>query len=74
VHGDELNGVPVVHKLVDDIDPVTLVGTIVAIPVVNGPGFLENKRGFSDGVDLNRCFPGTSIHRRRYSPLHSLNA
>lgn len=58
VHGNELNGVPLVHKLVDDIDPTTLVGTIVAIPVVNGPGYLENKRGFSDGVDLNRCFPG----------------
>lgn len=58
VHGNELNGVPLVHKLVDDVQPEELVGTIVAIPVVNGPGYLENKRGFSDNVDLNRCFPG----------------
>jgi hypothetical protein len=35
-----------------------LGGTIVAIPVLNPPGYLRNTREFSDGVDLNRTFPG----------------
>jgi predicted deacylase len=36
LHGNELNGIPVVHKMVHDIDPQHLVGNLVAIPIVNG--------------------------------------
>lgn len=58
LHGNELNGIPVIHKVVDALDPENMVGTIVAIPVANPGGYVRYQRGFSDGVDLNRIMPG----------------
>jgi uncharacterized protein len=58
VHGNELNGIPAVHRFVHGLDPKRLRGTVVAISVVNIPGFLLRRRGFSDARDLNRLFPG----------------
>lgn len=58
VHGDELNGLSVIQKVFDKIDYKKLSGTIVAIPIVNVPGFLRKERNFSDGRDLNHKFPG----------------
>ncbi len=58
IHGNELNGVRIIHRLLPDIDTRTLSGTIVTVPVVNVPGYLRNQRYFSDGVDLNRVMPG----------------
>ncbi|XP_063933575.1 uncharacterized protein LOC135145410 [Zophobas morio] len=70
LHGNELNGIPVVHKMVHDIDPQHLVGNLVAIPIVNGPGYLQNIRGFSDNADLNRCFPGNPTGNRSLQYAH----
>ncbi|KAJ3268176.1 hypothetical protein HDV01_003359 [Terramyces sp. JEL0728] len=58
VHGNELNGVPCIHRVITDIDVSTLIGTVVAVPCVNVPGYLRFTREFSDGKDLNRSFPG----------------
>ena len=58
VHGNELNGVPCIHRVITDIDVNTLKGTLVAVPCVNVPGYLRFSREFSDGKDLNRLFPG----------------
>mmetsp|Transcript_9434 Transcript_9434/g.13141 ORF Transcript_9434/g.13141 Transcript_9434/m.13141 type:complete len:654 (+) Transcript_9434:39-2000(+) len=58
IHGNELNGIPVIHKLFSEIDVDELGGTIVAFPVLNPSGFLNHTRKFSDGKDLNRYFPG----------------
>ena len=58
LHGNELNGIPVIHEVVRALDPGTLCGAVVAVPVVNLPGYLLNRREFLDGVDLNRVFPG----------------
>lgn len=58
VHGDELNGIPVIQRLFKDIDVDSLVGTIVGVPVVNIPSFIRKKRRFNDGVDLNHIMPG----------------
>lgn len=58
MHGNELNGIPVIHRLFDKLDCNSLRGTIVAIPVVNIPGYLEKIRFFNDGVDLNKIMPG----------------
>ena len=35
-----------------------MYGTLVAVPVLNPPGYRRRQRGFSDGADLNRLFPG----------------
>jgi predicted deacylase len=58
LHGNELNGVRVIHRLLGDLDIEDLRGTIVAVPIVNVPGYSMHQREFSDGVDLNRIFPG----------------
>jgi uncharacterized protein len=60
VHGNELNGVKVLHNLIREIerDVDILAGTVVAVPVVNIPGLLSNSREFNNGTDLNRIMPG----------------
>ncbi len=58
VHGNELNGVPVIQRLFSEIDPTKLKGTVVGVPVVNVPGYLLMQRKFNDGIDLNRIMPG----------------
>jgi len=60
IHGNEINGIPVIHQLVRQIDPAKLRGSIVAVPVVNIPGFLARTRTYEDGKDLNRIMPGRS--------------
>lgn len=59
LHGNELNGIPVVHRLFDRIDCKTLRGTIVALPVVNVVGLHALRRRFVERFDLNHRFPGT---------------
>ncbi len=58
VHGNELNGLPVLHQLFDWIEPKKLKGTIVGVLAVNVPGILMFQREFIDGTDLNRIMPG----------------
>lgn len=58
VHGDELNGVEVVRRIVNDLDPQTLSGTVIAVPIVNLLGFARGSRYLPDRRDLNRFFPG----------------
>jgi predicted deacylase len=58
LHGNELNGIWVIHRLFRRLDPSKLEGDVVAVVVANVPGFVRRQRGFSDGQDLNRLFPG----------------
>lgn len=58
VHGDEINGVPIVRQVLDGLDPAKLSGTVVGIPVVNRFGFSTGDRYLPDRRDLNRAFPG----------------
>jgi len=58
VHGNELNGVPGIHRLIQHINIKKLSGSVIACPCVNVTGFLSYKRYFRDGRDLNRTFPG----------------
>lgn len=58
VHGNEVNGIPTIHRLYRRLKAEELAGTVVAAAPVNVPGFLRNQREFSDGKDLNRLFPG----------------
>jgi len=58
VHGNELNGIPVIQRLFTEIDVNELRGNIVGVPVVNVPSFMRKKRRFNDGNDLNHIMPG----------------
>ncbi len=60
VHGDEINGVEIIRRLVKtDSVLKRMKGTLIAIPVVNVYGFINQSRYLPDRRDLNRCFPGT---------------
>lgn len=59
VHGDELNGVGILRGLLSDTDFSGLKGTLIAVPVANVPGFLNQDRRLPDRRDLNRSFPGS---------------
>lgn len=63
VHGNELSGIACIHSLVRQIDCQQLEGSVVAVLVVNVPGFYAGIREFSDGKDLNRIFPGDDTTR-----------
>ncbi len=58
VHGNELNGISTIYKLIEEVNPNELAGTLILVPISNVPGYLMNRRYFSDNVDLNRIFPG----------------
>ncbi|MFT6149687.1 MAG: putative deacylase [Saprospiraceae bacterium] len=58
LHGNELNGIPVIQRLFSEIDVKELNGVIIGIPVVNIPSYIRKKRRFNDGVDLNHIMPG----------------
>jgi predicted deacylase len=58
VHGNEINGAEVIHRLSTTLDPAKLKGRLLAIPVVNLPGFLQFERNLPSGQDPNRYYPG----------------
>ncbi len=59
VHGDEILGVEVVHRVLQHSSLHNLHGTLLAVPIVNTFGFLNNSRYMPDRRDLNRSFPGS---------------
>lgn len=59
IHGDELNGVEIVRRLIEKIDASKLKGTLIAVPIVNVFGVIHKSRYLPDRRDLNRCFPGS---------------
>src|SRR5690606_25362801 len=60
VHGDELNGIEVVRRVIYGIEPSALTGTIIGVPVANIMGFRRNSRYLPDRRDWNRYFPGNT--------------
>jgi predicted deacylase len=60
IHGDELNGVEIIRRLLKRNTLRSIRGTIIAIPIVNVHGFLDQSRYLPDRRDLNRSFPGSA--------------
>ncbi|MCB0355037.1 MAG: succinylglutamate desuccinylase/aspartoacylase family protein, partial [Bdellovibrionales bacterium] len=58
LHGNELNGIPVIHRLMQQLNLEKLAGTIVGALVLNMPGLLRGERYHPDGTDMNRIAPG----------------
>lgn len=59
VHGDEINGVEIIRRLLNLKVLDRLRGSLVAVPVVNVYGFINQSRYLPDRRDLNRSFPGS---------------
>ncbi|MFS1701793.1 succinylglutamate desuccinylase/aspartoacylase family protein [Aestuariibacter sp. GS-14] len=59
LHGDELNGIEIVSRLIKSKAINNLKGTLIAVPMVNVYGVLNQSRYLPDRRDLNRSFPGS---------------
>jgi len=58
VHGDELNGIEMVRRVMHDLAAEKMRGAIIGVPIVNVQGFQRGSRYLPDRRDLNRYFPG----------------
>lgn len=58
IHGDEINGIETVRRVVYNLNADTLRGAVVGVPIVNLQGFHRSSRYLIDRRDLNRHFPG----------------
>ncbi len=59
IHGDEINGVEIIRRLMNLPALKRLRGVLIAVPVVNVHGFIHQSRYLPDRRDLNRSFPGS---------------
>ena len=59
IHGDEINGIEIIRRLLKLPALKRLKGTLIAIPMVNTHGIINHSRYLPDRRDLNRSFPGT---------------
>lgn len=59
IHGDELNGVEVIRRLLQRTALRHLRGALLAVPIVNVYGVIHHSRYLPDRRDLNRSFPGS---------------
>ena len=61
IHGDEINGVEIVRRFIEqELSGHLVRGSIIAIPLLNVYGFINFSREVPDGKDVNRSFPGSS--------------
>jgi len=59
VHGDEVNGVEVLRRVVTSVEPGQLRGMLIVVPVANVAGFVQHqRRNPLDEEDMNRVWPG----------------
>ena len=72
VHGDELNGIEMVRRVLHDIEPDKLSGRVIGVPIVNVQGFRRGSRYLPDRRDLNRYFPGNPNGSAAARIAHSL--
>jgi predicted deacylase len=59
MHGDEINGLEIVRRILDGGLHQPKRGTVICMPIVNVYGFLNFSREVPDGKDINRSFPGS---------------
>lgn len=59
IHGDEINGVEIIRRLLKQASLKRMRGTLIAVPVVNVHGLINHSRYLPDRRDLNRSFPGS---------------
>lgn len=59
IHGDEINGVEIIRRLLKLPALKRIRGTLIAVPIVNVHGLIHHSRYLPDRRDLNRSFPGS---------------
>ena len=59
LHGDEINGVETLRRLLQDSQFKIKKGAVIVVPILNIFGFIHFSRDVPDGKDVNRSFPGS---------------
>ncbi len=59
IHGDEINGIEIIRRLLGHKSLKRMKGSLILVPVVNIFGFVSRSRYLPDRRDLNRSFPGS---------------
>ncbi|MFS4492836.1 succinylglutamate desuccinylase/aspartoacylase family protein [Maribacter sp. 2308TA10-17] len=59
LHGDEINGIEIVRRMLAEKRLRVNKGAVIAVPILNIFGFIHFSRDVPDGKDVNRSFPGT---------------
>lgn len=59
LHGDEINGIEIVRRMLSEERFKVERGSVIAVPILNIFGFIHFSRDVPDGKDVNRSFPGT---------------
>ncbi len=59
LHGDEINGVETLRRMLENKDFTIAKGAVIVVPILNIFGFIHFSRDVPDGKDVNRSFPGT---------------
>src|SRR5947209_1322702 len=54
IHGNEVNGVEIIRRLLKNPHLKKISGTLIAVPIVNVYGFIIQSRYLPDRRDLNR--------------------
>lgn len=72
IHGDEVCGVEIIRQVLNRLRPLKVAGSLLAVPVVNVPGFAGGSRYLPDRRDLNRSFPGSAKGSLTSRFAHSL--
>lgn len=71
VHGDELNGIEMIRRIMHSVHSEKLTGTLIGVPVANIMGFRRNSRYLPDRRDWNRYFPGNTYGSSASRLAHS---
>lgn len=58
LHGDEINGVEILRRMLENSDFSISKGAVIVVPILNVFGFIHFSRDVPDGKDVNRSFPG----------------
>lgn len=59
IHGDEVNGIAIIHRLLNIRMLGKLRGTLIAVPAINVYGLASLTRHLPGGRDLDGSFPGS---------------
>jgi len=59
LHGDEINGIEIVRRMLQEERFHVQCGAVIAVPILNIFGFIHFSRDVPDGKDVNRSFPGS---------------
>lgn len=60
LHGDEINGVEIIRRMMFEGCYKIKKGAIIVLPLLNVFGFIHFSRQVPDGKDVNRSFPGVN--------------